>query len=75
MSKKASKDCYLLTYSYINDLNDYTPTTTEYHFDTLKKAERYIENLKKELGKSLNFYRLEKITLITEYYVKKWTKC
>jgi len=57
----------------INEQNDYLSGTLERYFDDLKKAERFIENIRKD---KFNFIscRLEKITLISEYYVKKWTK-
>jgi hypothetical protein len=72
--KKASKDMYLLTYRYINDFDDYLLTVSEHYFDSLKKAERFSENLKKDLKTNLQSYKLEKITLVTEYYPKKWDK-
>lgn len=66
MPKKASKVQYALIYTY----SDGMLHTIERCFDSEAKANRFIEELKKEFGRKLEHYRLEKITTLKEEHRK-----
>lgn len=53
---------YALIYTYSEGMLH----TIERCFDSETKANRFIEELKKEFGRKLEHYRLEKIVLIKE---------
>jgi hypothetical protein len=68
MSKNLSKNKYYVIYTYDDSWEP--AMTVERYFDTEIKANRFLEELKKEFGRTLKFYRLEKITVLKEGFNK-----